>query len=110
MKFTEVGFIKVSIAYDWINSMFIMHVLDTGRGIGKQDLDKLFKRFGKLKQEDSGVNKEGIGLGLAICQAIVAHYQGQIEVLSHGHALGALFIVSMKMEAVPEESQLLQEE
>ena len=82
MKFTEQGIIKVSMAY--VDKSLILHIRDTGKGIERSDLGKLFKRFGKLIQEDSRVNKEGIGLGLTICEAIVAQYGGLIEVQSLG--------------------------
>ena len=42
LKFTEQGFIKVSIAYNEASKNLIVHILDTGRGIDRSDLDKLF--------------------------------------------------------------------
>ena len=68
------------MAYEEESKMLNLHVCDTGMGIEPSNLGKLFKRFGKLQQEDSSVNKEGLGLGLTICQAIVAQYDGLIEV------------------------------
>ena len=84
MKFTERGYIKVSMDYDQASKSLILHIRDTGRGIERSNLGKLFKRFGKLEQEDKSVNKEGIGLGLTICEAIVVQYGGLIEVQSLG--------------------------
>ena len=51
---------------------------------------------------DKSVNKEGIGLGLSICEAIVAQYDGLIEVQSLGLGEGTLFIFSMKLEIAPD--------
>ena len=48
----------------------IIEVEDTGTGIAKEDLNKLFTRFGKL-QRTAEMNHEGIGLGLTIVEAIV---------------------------------------
>ena len=84
MKFTERGYIKVSMDYDESTKSLILHIRDSGRGIERSNLGKLFKRFGKLEQEDKSVNKEGIGLGLTICEAIVVQYDGLIEVQSLG--------------------------
>ena len=42
-------------------------MIDKGKGIERQDLDKLFQYFGKL-ESSANENKEGVGLGLAICQ------------------------------------------
>ena len=71
LKFTEQGFIKVSMAFNEASKHLIVHILDTGIGIERGNLDKLFKRFGKLEQENKIINKDGTGLGLTICQAIV---------------------------------------
>ena len=64
----------------------------------------LFKRFGKLKELKQGEeqqNKEGIGLGLAICEAIIQQNEGGIEVHSKGLTHGTVFAFSMKMRTVP---------
>ena len=56
LKFTMDGFIKVCAAYNPIENVLTVHVRDSGKGIDPADLGKLFKRFGKLRQEDSSVN------------------------------------------------------
>jgi signal transduction histidine kinase/ActR/RegA family two-component response regulator len=43
-------------------------VEDTGIGISKENIPRLFKLFGRLNQRDPHINKEGVGLGLAISQ------------------------------------------
>ena len=48
----------------------MVHVRDTGRGIEKEDLEKLFMRFGKL-QRTLLINSEGVGLGLNIVKQLV---------------------------------------
>lgn len=42
-------------------------VLDTGKGIKKKDMGKLFKLFGYVSNAE-GLNTHGIGLGLVISQ------------------------------------------
>ena len=46
-------------------------VIDTGMGIKEKDLSNLFKAFGKIKQDDSSINSQGVGLGLNISNEIV---------------------------------------
>ena len=72
LKFTEEGLIKVRMAYNEESKLLILHISDTGIGIERSNLGKLFNRFGKLRHEDKSVNREGLGLGLTICEAIVA--------------------------------------
>lgn len=56
-------------------------VTDTGIGIPRDELQKVFARF---HQVDSSETREtgGSGLGLAICRDIVEHYHGKIWVES----------------------------
>ena len=50
---------------------FLISVIDSGIGIKGEDQGKLFKLFGKLEQSDRNINKNGVGLGLAVSQSIV---------------------------------------
>ena len=67
LKFTFRGHIDLRVNYDSVNKLLIGQVRDTGTGIDKDDIPKLFSRFGKLHraaQPDN--NHDGIGLGLTI--------------------------------------------
>ena len=83
LKFTKVGQVKIVVAYDYDANMLLVHVVDTGVGILRNDIDKLFKKFGKLKRTAHS-NSEGIGLGLMICQKLVQLNGGTIKVHSDG--------------------------
>ena len=71
--------IRVIMAYDQDEQMLRVHVVDTGKGIIAEDIDRLFKQFGKLLRT-AEMNSEGIGLGLMICQNIVLKSGGSISV------------------------------
>ena len=73
---------------------------DTGVGIKKSELPKLFTRFAKLMRT-AELNNEGIGLGLTIVRAIVAQADGDVVALSEGEGNGSLFCFSMRMPASP---------
>ncbi len=84
IKFTPQGKVRIEItcemiASDKINMTF--HVIDTGIGIKKDDIDKLFVSF---QQVNSRRNRsvEGTGLGLAISKRLVEAMNGQIGVES----------------------------
>ena len=69
-KFCQGGEIRVIMAFDEIDEMLKVHVVDTGKGILSEDMDRLFKQFGKLLRT-AEMNSEGIGMGLMICQNLV---------------------------------------
>jgi signal transduction histidine kinase len=50
-------------------------IIDTGCGIAKENLDKIFEPFFSTK-------KEGSGLGLAVSYGIIQNHQGRIKVES----------------------------
>ena len=74
-KNTEQGAITLGLEEDgqWLR----LYVSDTGCGISKENLSKIFGRFEKLNEF-----KTGTGLGLAISQSIAAGLGGRIEVES----------------------------
>lgn len=54
------------------NSIMEIRVKDTGLGIRKEDLTKLFKDFGRVMNEkDLIMNKGGVGLGLNLSNKLV---------------------------------------
>lgn len=54
-------------------------VYDTGIGINEAHIQNLFQLFGKLKQQDAQINKEGIGLGLYIVRQMAEQLGGNIN-------------------------------
>ena len=70
IKFTCTGGIVLQVAQSMEGSEYLeIAVIDTGVGIRENDLDNLFKMYGKLDDVE-GVNKNGIGLGLMISNTL----------------------------------------
>ena len=68
---------------------------DTGAGIARQDIQKIFEPFYTTKPQGRGT-----GLGLSICYAIVAEHGGRIEVDSQ-LGRGSTFRVILPVRAHP---------
>jgi len=73
----------------YTNSHLQIKITDTGIGIPKDALPKLFDRFYRVDSartyktgKMTKATTSGSGLGLAIAQAIIEHHQGQIQVTS----------------------------
>ncbi len=56
-------------------------ISDTGRGISKEDLPKVFGKFMQFGRE-AGPGQKGTGLGLSICKELVKLHGGEISVES----------------------------
>lgn len=79
IKFTpENG--KVSVSVRNQNEELVIRVSDTGIGIPKEALPKIFDRFYRVLQTRKQI--QGTGLGLAIAKEIVTMHGGRIEVES----------------------------
>jgi len=79
VKFTpEGGSITVSLSSsDGIGEVMIT---DTGQGISKEDIPKVFDRFSHLGSIDH--HTEGTGLGMTICRSIIERLNGEIWIES----------------------------
>ncbi|UPM55126.1 two-component system histidine kinase PnpS [Gottfriedia acidiceleris] len=84
---------KVFITASETNDHIVLKVNDTGVGIGKEDISRIFERFYRVDKARSR-NSGGTGLGLAIVKHLVEAHKGKIEVESKlGH--GTSFIVTL---------------
>ena len=80
-KYTEKGFVRYEV--NCVNNQnrcrLIISVEDSGRGIKKENIDKLFTKFQRL-DEDRNTTIEGTGLGLAITKQLVELMGGRVVV------------------------------
>lgn len=84
VKFTEHGSVKVTVLSDldsWGNSLLRLHIFDTGIGMSKAGLERVFKRF---EQADSSATRKygGTGLGMAITKNLLQLMNGEIDIKS----------------------------
>lgn len=100
-KFTSHGRIIVKVEYQNLDSGEIalnVSVEDTGIGIKKQDLGKLFQSFQQLDSKRNR-NIEGTGLGLAISQRLLNLMDGKIWMESE-YEKGSKFSFSLPQKIV----------
>lgn len=65
IKYTNDGYVKLIVKNHPDTIQFI--VQDTGLGIKKENMSKLFNAFGKVEdQENKTLNPNGVGLGLVM--------------------------------------------
>ena len=80
IKFTpESG--KVDVTVEEAADMVKFLIQDSGIGISKEDLPKIFQKFQQL-QRTSGPGMQGTGLGLNISKSLVELHGGQMFVNS----------------------------
>jgi CheY-like chemotaxis protein/nitrogen-specific signal transduction histidine kinase len=95
IKYTNEGYIDYSVQCAKNNDtcrLFIT-VKDTGIGIKKENIDKLFTRFQRFDEKNNGTI-EGTGLGLAITKQLVEMMGGNI-VVSSIYGEGSSFSVAL---------------
>ncbi len=98
VKYTEKGYVKVHVKC--INkdkkTRLIISIEDTGKGIKKEDLGRLFEKFDRLDAEKNSTI-EGTGLGLAITKKLVDILGGKINVQS-SYGYGSLFVINVNQK------------
>ena len=101
IKFTNKGRVKISLDYKDISDDQIemrISVSDTGIGIKKADLEKIFESFSQVDSKRNR-NVEGTGLGLAISKRLVELMNGTISVESV-YETGTKFTITIPQKVV----------
>ena len=75
-----------------------LSVLDSGVGISREFLSRVFELFSQGAGESSHA---GLGIGLALAQRLVDMHGGAIEVRSEGPGRGSEFVVRMPLSTRP---------
>ena len=120
-KYTDAGKVTMSVGYEVISLInylpdhsingqvrwlfpdkegvtLVLKVQDTGHGMSKDELDKIFDDYSRFNREKNAT-VEGTGLGLAITQRLVNLMGGVMHVDSE-EGSGSCFIVRLPQETV----------
>jgi two-component system sensor histidine kinase VicK len=88
---------KITIRVENTPDRVIVSVIDTGIGISKEDLPRVWERFFQTK-EAQGMHKAGFGLGLKIAREIVLRHGGEMGIESELDAGSRFFFyIPIKM-------------
>lgn len=93
IKFTEHGSVEVRVAED--KSQLFFDIIDSGLGISKEQVEKLFVPF---SQVDSSMSRKhrGTGLGLALARTFARALNGDISVADTSLGKGSCFRVTIE--------------
>ena len=103
VKYTEKGIVTLCVSYERIEDepdsiLLDMAVKDTGIGIRKEDMKKLFSEFDRI-EEKRNRNIEGTGLGMSITKRLLEMMGSSLQVESI-YGLGSRFSFRLKQSVV----------
>ncbi len=107
VKFTKEGCVEIKFDYERTGEQEILlkvSVSDTGIGIKKEDMGKLFQSFSQVDSKKNR-NIEGTGLGLAISKQLVSLMDGTLTVESE-YGRGSTFYFEIPQLVLTEGSSV----
>lgn len=95
LKFTPTGG-TITVDFRQKNPFVYVSIADTGAGVDKEDLSRLFTKFGRLDNSYvASASSDGTGLGLFISKSLIELHQGSITAASEGRGKGTTFTFSL---------------
>jgi signal transduction histidine kinase len=91
IKYTDQGSVNVELKGEGENIKF--SVTDTGAGIKKEDMGKLFQKFSRGTGATASI--DGTGLGLYVAKQMVEAHKGKIWAESKGEGMGSKFCFTL---------------
>ena len=105
VKYTSKGGVELRVDYKRTEEDtmdLIISVKDTGMGIRKEDMGKLFESFQRIEEEKNR-NIEGTGLGMNIVMSLLRLMGGDIKVDSE-YQKGSTFTVTIPQKIISDEA------
>ena len=95
---------EITLSMRVIDKEAVVSVIDHGQGVHPDDVNKLFKMFGKARVKPTA-NEKSTGLGLVICKHIVDAHGGNIRIESEGIGKGTTFKFTLPLKRKEEEQE-----
>ncbi len=92
---------RITIVLREAGGLAEIEVRDTGRGISRENLDRIFQLFVQAEGGTSSPAESGLGIGLTLARSLVEMHGGTLEASSPGLGQGSTFLVrlpSMQVE------------
>jgi len=104
VKYTDKGKVKVAVRIaspekGEKNRLVMVSVKDTGFGIPKDKIDRIFEPFSRFHEFEGGRIRKGMGLGLYITKTLIRLMGGDITVTSKVGS-GSEFLFTIKLKTV----------
>ena len=101
---------KITVTLTSKDGEVIVEVADTGTGINKEDIQKLFQKFGVVGSSYlRKQNTQGTGLGLYLSKSLIELHGGRLWAESEGEGKGSNFYFTLKIDN-GENKKLLEDE
>ncbi|MFH1789824.1 MAG: HAMP domain-containing sensor histidine kinase, partial [bacterium] len=100
LKYTKKGFVKISLYKDDLRERIIFKIQDSGMGIDKEGLARIFQKFTRARNGSLSVHVEGTGLGLYVAKEILKEHEGDIRAESRGIGKGSAFYIELPMKFI----------
>jgi signal transduction histidine kinase len=92
LNYTEKGSIRINLVSH--GNGFIIKIEDTGIGITREDMSKLFKSGGR-GADSLKVNTNSTGYGLAFVKGVIEAHKGKVYAESDGKGKGSVFTIEL---------------
>jgi len=107
IKFTQYGGVNIEVN-EVQDELFVFKITDSGEGIPKDRLNKIFEPFAQLEEIDGANSRNniylGAGLGLFVVKQLVELMQGTIQVTSNV-GVGTTFELSLRLPCIHKDKQ-----
>lgn len=94
INYTQAG--SISINLKRVAGKALLSIADTGVGISKEDMAKLFQK-GARGKDSLKYNVNSTGYGLAFVKAVAEAHKGRVWVESKGQSLGSTFYLELPL-------------
>ena len=90
---------KIDIVFERVQKKLIIHFIDNGIGLEKNEVKKIFRKFYQAGKPGKR-SKKGSGLGLYVADNIARIYNGKLKATSKGVGKGSQFTLQLPYEPI----------